>query len=799
MNDLRYALRQLARSPGFTATAVLTLALGIGANTAVFSVTESILFRPLPFQDADRLFAVWANSHEQGSGRMGASWPDFQDYKEQSRSLEYAAAVTPRFRYTWTGHGEPRTVICTGISSDFFPMLGVQPLFGRLYTTQEYHVDDEEVVISERFWKGPLGGDPGVIGRILNLDGVPQIVVGVMPSLPDLFPDTDIWAKVVPDFAWMRSRDNRLLTVLGRLKPHVTPEQAGRELTAILRRAPGQSPAVSVGLVPLKDELVGDVRKHVEFVMTAVGLVLLITCLSVAYLLLARGSRRQPEIAVRLSIGAGRARILRQLLTENLVLAIIGCGLGIALAVYLVEVLKRIYLDGLPRGQAIDVDRYTLSFSCAITLLTALLLAWWTSAAVSRVDLTSVLKTGRTATGMSGRFRFRALIASEISLTIVLVVAAALLLRSFWQIRHVDPGFQPGHLLTAYFRTNYFSQAGGEFYTRVLERVSQLPGVQASAVATCMPGSSAATAALGFDDRPNDPSQVPTVNGCWISPDFFRAIGTRLWEGRSFRTRDDARAPAVVIVNRTLAQAFWPGQTPIGKHLAVNYVGSGHQITRTLRLREVVGVVDDIKHNGLAVPAQPALYTPFLQDETNHDFAGMTLFVRSIADPHWLPSAVRGAVRDVQPDQPVDLIRTMDDVLVGTLAPRRFTLILVASFASLALLLSAVGLYGLVAYAVSLRTAEFGLRMALGAQQGAVLRSVLGEGLTLALVGEAIGVAASLTFTPFMRSLLFGVSASDPLTFIGVALLLTAVALVASWLPARRATKVDPMVALRYE
>ncbi len=799
IQDLRYALRQLRKSPGFAAVAILTLALGIGANTAIFSVIQGVLLRPLPFRHPDRLFAVWAESPEEQLVKTGASGPDFQDYKEQSRSFEELAEVLPHFTYTLVGQGEPRTVICTGISYDFFPMLGAEPLLGRLYTPQEYHTDGVQVVISERFWKEQLGGDPHVLGRVLNLGGDEQTVIGVMPTLPDLFPDTDVWAKVVPDFAWMRLRGNKFLTVIGRTKPGISRTQAEQDLTAILRRAPGASSSAAVKLVPLKNEVVGQVRAELNIIAAAVGLVLLIACVNVVGLLLARAAGRQPEIAVRLGLGASRRRILQQFVVENLLLSLIGGALGVGLALWGVRLTTSLNFGHLPRTQSIHVNATVLGIAVLLTLFTSLLLAWGPAAIFSRLDVTSALRTGRAQVGKSSRRGFRLLIASEISVALVLLVSAGLLLRSFWLAEQSDPGFQPAQLLKTYLRTNFYGAEGATFYKRVLESVSSLPGVEAAALSDCVPANWTPTANLTFDDRPNDPLRVPTTDACWISSDFFRASGTSLFRGRVFSQHDDETAPAVVIVNRALAQAYWPGQDPIGKRIAVNYVGPGRDRSAAPRFREVVGVVANVKQRGLDVAAEPALYLPFLQDATHHVFAGMHLFVRSAGDPLSLAGSLRARVHAVKPDQPINEISTMDSITLQTLATRRLSLVLMGAFATLALVLSALGLYGAIAYSVSQRTREFGVRIALGGRRQDVLFLVMKEGLWQALAGIIAGAILALAAARAMAGLLFGVTSTDPLTFAGVAILLLATAVVACFVPAHRATKVDPMVALRCE
>ncbi len=449
--DLRFSFRTLRKSPGFTLVAVLTLALGIGANTAVFSVVENVLLRPLPFQDSQRLFAIWAMQKSQQT-RIGASMPEFEDYKDQSHSFEYMANMLSGWTYTWTGQGEPRTVNCTGISYDFFPMLGIKPYLGRLYEPNEYHVDGVQVVISYRFWKEHLGSDPHVIGRVLNLDGTAQTVIGVMPPVPDLFPETDVWAKDVPDFQWMRIRGNKFLDVVGRLNPGVTGEQAEQELTAILHRGPGESPELSVHLVPLKDELTGGVRSQLQIVMAAVSLVLLIACANVVYLLLARTRKRQSEFAVRVSLGAGRGRLMRQFITENLVLATLGSLTALILSVVIVRLFGR--MSSLPRSASIGVDMYALLFAFLVTVLTGVLLALAPSTASSKLDVITKLKVGRNQGGSFAGPRSGLLLVSEICLAVVLSIAAGLLLRSFQQAERLDPGFLPDHLLSTYLRNN---------------------------------------------------------------------------------------------------------------------------------------------------------------------------------------------------------------------------------------------------------------------------------------------------------------------------------------------------------
>jgi putative ABC transport system permease protein len=591
-------------------------------------------------------------------------------------------------------------------------------------------------------------------------------------------------------------RGNKFLDLVGRLKPGVTREQAEQELTTILHRGPGESPGVSVHLVPLKDELARNVRSQLQIVMAAVALVLLIACANVAYLLLARSRKRQSEITVRVSLGAGKDRLTRQFITENLILATLGGVAGLMLALSGVRLFDRV--STLPRSASIDVDASVLFFALFITILTGLLVALAPCTVFWKPDLTGRMKTGRQGARSVAGARSRVLLVSEISLAVVVSVAAGLLLRSFRQAEHLDPGFRPDHLLATYLRNND-AGAGRLFFPELVEGTSELPGVSAAALGKCMPGVYSPSATLVFNDRPNDPLNVPTVEACWISSDFFKAIGARLVKGRFFTVHDDANSPPVVIVNQALAESYWPGQNPIGMQICVDYVGAGRNITGAPRFREVVGVVANVKQKGLDLPVEPALYTPYLQDETNHAFAGFNLFLRTIGPATSLAGTVRALVHSLRPDQPVDVMQTMNDALFRALAPRRLSLVLVGSFAGLALLLSAIGIFGMIGYAVSQRTHEFGLRMALGAQRQDVLQLVLGDGFKIVAAGVFVGLGVSFALTRFMRSLLYAVGPNDPLTFAVIAVLFALVALAACYVPARRAMRVDPMVALRYE
>jgi putative ABC transport system permease protein len=795
LKDVLYGIRVLRRKRAFTITAVITLALGIGVNAGLFAILESVLIRPLPYQQPEQLFMVRENI-EVGSTSNRLSGPDFDDIYAQSHSFQRVAEVLAYFSETLVGEGEPRNVKCTGISYDFFPLLGVKPILGRLYTPQEYHIDGSGAVLAYRFWKQQFSGDPHVIGRVIKLGGGEVPILGVMPDMPDFLPETDIWLNNVPELEFMHWRQNKFLSVVGRLKPGVSRQVAEQELTAILRRAPGQ-PNVVVTLEPLKDVVVGNVSVQLKIAMGAVLVVLLITCVNMMGLLLARASERSGEVSMRLSLGASPARILRQFVTENLVLVSIGTVLGLGLAAMLLRVVREFNFGNLPRVSRIDIDARVFLLALLVTLVLSVVFAWGPVTLFSRLKVNGAPKMGRT---VARRPRaFRALVVSEMGCALVLLVAAGLLLRSLWLVEHVDPGFAGEHVLTTYLRTNYYAAEGGSFYDELLERIAHTPGVENVAVADCVPGRGAAAAQIKFDDRANDPARPVLADGCWASADFFKTMGARLDRGRLFNAHDDAKAPAVVIVNQTFAREHWPGQDPIGKRIAVGYTGPGRRNTGAERLRQVVGVVADMRLHALDVPLKPALYMPFKQDETYHDFASMSLFVRTSGNPVGFADTLRRTIHAVRPDQTLGIIATMDDVLSTGFSQRRFSLGLLGSFAALALLLAAVGLYGTIAFSVSQRTREMGVRVALGATPENLLTMIVREGLVLAVAGIALGICLSLLCTRAISSMLFKVSAYDPLTFAAVAMVLVAVAATASFLPARKAAAADPMEALRAE
>jgi predicted permease len=793
VQDLRFALRTLRKDLGFTVIAVLTLALGVGANTAIFSVFNGVLLQPLAYHDPGQLYGIWTTQQGQAA-RTGSSWPDVADFRDQAKSFDQVGAALP-FSWVFVLGGEPKRVRPTAVSPGVFPMLGVRPLLGREYLPEEYHIDEGQIILSYDFWQREFGGDANIIGRKIS-DNYAMTVVGVMPRLPDFFPETDVWAKLDPDFPFMQWRGNRYLRVFGRLKHGVSKEQAEQELTAIVHRPPGNPPNLNISLSPLREDLVGSrVRPILILLMSAVGLVLLIASVNVATLLLARSEVRRQEIDLRIMLGAGRLRLLQQLFTENLVLACLGGLLGMFFALGLMRLLLFIGSEQLPRNQNINISLPVLLFTLLITVIASLLFGMAPALALIREHRAVALGGSRAVQAMR-RPRRNLLVISEVGLSLMLIIGAGLLLRSLGKLVRQDLGFAPDHLFLTWMRLPNEDPTVAGFYQRLLEELPQLPGVQAAAVADCVPGGQSSNYAnLSFSDRAADPAHIPSVSGCWISADYFRATGTALLRGRTFTAHDTSDAPQVAIVSQSLAQQYWPNQDAIGKFVAVTYVGPGRRIDGSEKLRQIVGVVVDVKRQGEI--GQPAIYMPFVQDPTHHVLWGMTLFVRS-SGVGSVPEEVRVKMRSLRPELPVD-IRSMELKLWEALAPRRFTLLLLSGFALLALLLAAVGIHGVVAYSVSRRSREIGVRMALGATRETVVGMVLKEILKLVTIGLIAGAIGALACSRFIAGMLYGTGSADPVVLLSCAAIMLAVGCLAAWLPARRAASVNPIEALRTE
>jgi predicted permease len=598
----------------------------------------------------------------------------------------------------------------------------------------------------------------------------------------------------------MNWRANKFLDVIGRLKPGVTRSMAEQQLTSILRRGEGEPKDVQVQLTPLKDFIVGPVRGQLAIIMAAVGLVLLVTCMNTAALLLTRLVKRSPELAVRMGLGASGARIRQQLLVESVMLSATGGILGMLFAYFSVGLVRKIPGLSLPRIETLHLNGAALSASVAVVALTSIVFALLPASSLGGLDLSAALRSGRTETGKAQRRPFSALVVAEVACAVVLTICAGLLVRSFMRLERVDLGFEPAKVLSAYLRTNYYDTKGYPFWQSVINQAASIPGASSAAISDCMPGVRAMGATLTFDNRPNDPAHAPAADGCWISSDYFRVLGTSLVKGRFFSDRDNGSAPQVIIINAEAARQFFPGQDPIGKRIAVNYLALGSRNNRPPPLREVVGVVADMRQRTVDLPPQPAIYMPYLQDDTMHVLASMNLFVRSAGvDPGSLGDSLRSKIHAMYPNQPVERLAVMPAVVSRTLARRSYSMKLITSFAVLALLLCAIGIYGVVSYITLQRTREFGIRMALGATRADVLWNVIQRGGVLVVLGSALGMGASFAVTGELSQLLFQTGSVDPVIFAGAVALLGVIGIAACLLPAWRASQLDPRAALNTE
>jgi putative ABC transport system permease protein len=797
LQDVRYAARVLVRQPGFAAVAVLTLALGVGANTAIFSVVNAVLLRPLPFAEPDQLVRVYEKRPKLGRTRNVVSAPDFIDWRGQSQTFDSMAAYNG-WGASLTGDGEPQRITGALASADLFRVLRAEPMLGRAFAAEEDRPGAPRVVvISHGLWRRRFGADPSAVGKAVTLGGEPYTVVGVMPpafQFPD--PETEVWAPLALDPQDQSSRGSHYLSVVARLKTGVTREQAQAEMDAIAGRLEQQyqvNTGHGVNVFALHDEVVGGVRKSLFVLLGAVGFVLLIACANVANLLLARGAARQAEIAVRTALGASRWRVVRQLLTESLLLFVWGGALGLLLAVWGVDLFVALSPPGTPRVHEIRADAWVFGFTFLVSLATGVVFGLLPALQASKPDLHAALKEGgRDRLGGGSRTRLRGLlVVAEVASAVVLLVGAGLLLKSFVRLRQVSPGFDTANVLTMQLSlppSRYRDGASqAAFFRQLLQRVEALPGVRAAGAVAGLPlTGNMASRYFEIEGRPPRPAgEGLNANFNLASPGYFRALGVPLVSGRQFDERDASGAPEVVVVNETMARRFWPDEDPLGKRLRI----------ANNPWRTVVGVVADVKNDGLSAEPKPEMFYPLLQSPLPF----MTLVVRTDTDPKTLAAAVGREVRAVDADEPVYDVKTMDERLAESVSPQRLTTLLVGVFAALAMTLAGVGIYGVISYSVAQRTREMGVRMALGAQKGDVLKLVLRQGLLLALAGVLIGLAGAFALTRVMSGLLYGVSVTDPATFAGVAVMLTAVALVACLVPALRAARVDPMVALRYE
>ena len=802
--DIRYGLRMLAKSPGFTAVVVLTLAMGIGANTAIFSVVSAVLLQPLPFPQPDRLVALQRTDLRTGEQSRSQSYPDFADLRAQSKSLE-AAAAYDEGSATMTGMGDP-IHLSTGIfSADMFNVLRVPPILGREFTAAEDKPGTHVAMLSHRLWKTRFGGDPKVTDKRIVLDGTPYAVAGVMPAdfqFPLDSQPMDLWTTIAVEGAESQAeRGSHFLGVIGRLRNGTTRAAANAETAEISARLGKQYQDTNsrwrMALQPEVQALVGDVRPALLMVLGAVGFLLLIACANAANLLLARAAGRQREMAIRASLGAGKSRILGQLLTESMLLSLAGGALGLLLAVWGTAALANLPSLGIPRLASAGVDARALAFTLVVSLLTGILFGLAPALHASRFNLFRSLKEGgRTATDGLGRSRLRALLViSQVSLAVVLLIGASLLIESMFHLLHQSPGFDPQGVMA--FNLDLPDSRYGkpeqsaDFFRDLLAQIRAVPGVNDASGVLPLPlsGDSMRTS-FEIEGKPMAKSDLPSTNIRAVGLDYFKTMRIPLLEGREFNARDDRHAPHVVIINQTLARRFFPNESPIGKHIK-----PGMSSGKTDVMCEIIGVVGDVKHRRLWLPHDPESYVPYDQNP----MGGMNIVVRSAADPMTLLPALRTQVHALDPELPIYKAQRMEDYLAASVAQRRFTSLLCSIFAGAGLLLAVVGLFGVMSYSVAQRTHEIGVRVAVGAEKTDILRMILREAMGIATVGIEIGLLGAFGLSRILESQLFAVSATDPLTFLGVVTALVVVALLACSIPARRATRVDPMVALRYE
>jgi predicted permease len=803
LQDLRYGARILLKQPGFTLVAVLTLAIGIGANTAIFSLVNSILLRPLPFREPDRIVRLIQASPKLGLSTWGVSQADFAAYREQNRSFESIAIYT-NGATNLTGAGEPERLSTTNVTADFFNVFGVNPLLGRTFVEGEDAEGKNTIcVISHAFWQRRFGGDPNIVGRMLNLNNTPTQIVGVMPAefkFPRL--EIDLWIPLAHD----RKRTNPyFFSVVGRLKPGLQIAQAQADTTGVLQNFGWQHPNLSesVGLnegtgprtivTPINEVLLGKTEKPLFVLLGAVAFVLLIACANVANLLLARATSRTREIAVRISLGATPRRVFRQLLTESVLLSFVGAIVGIGLAALGIRMLDKLPVTGIVRIEEVSMSGRVLAFTAGLTIFTGLLFGLMPALRAYGMGIASGIREGARGT-LSHRRLNSALVAVQFALSLVLLIGAGLLLKSFQRLGSVDLGFIPENTLTVVAnlpRNKYDSpEKALRFYDDAAERLRNAPGVKDAGVTTNMPFVDGDVDGIVVEGQEppegGNISQVEQAEMVTVAPGTFQALGIPLLQGRDFQSSDQDKAPLVVVVDEPFVRRYWPAGDALGRRV---------QNTGDRQWMTIVGIVAGIKHISLAEEKRPHLYRALAQ----FPGARASLVVRTTGPPAAAISAFRSAIRQVDPDLPLYLVRSMPEIIGQTLSTQRLTNILLTTFAVLALLLAAVGVYSTMSVYVGSRTKEFGIKLALGAQPSTLRRAVMRQGLWLSAAGVLVGVVGALALTRTIKSLLFEVSATDPVVFTSIPLLLVVVSLLACYTPARRATKVDPLIALRDE
>ncbi|HST12601.1 MAG TPA: ABC transporter permease [Terriglobales bacterium] len=793
---MRYGSRMLLKNPGFAGVAIIALALGIGANAAIFSVVNTVLLRSLPYPDPDRLMVLRETKLPQFP-EFSISPGNFLDWQKQNTVFDKLAAINGSAYNFTSDAADPERLRGARVSAGLFEMLGATPALGRTFREEEDQPGQNLAILSSSLWKRRFSSDPNIIGQSVTLSATSYTVIGVMPpsfQFPDR--DTELWTPVGFSAAQAQQHGAHYLSVIGRLKPGVTVEQANTEMSAIAGRLAeqysGSNAGWSVYVSPMQEYDVRDIKPALLILLGAVALVLLIACANVANLLLARATARQKEIAIRTALGASRWRVVRQLLTESVLLALAGGAVGLLLALWGTDLLLALAPEDLPRVKDVALDGRVIAFTLSVTLLTGIIFGLAPSWQASRPNLNETLKEGgRGTTG--GHHRVRgSLVVTEVALALVLLVGAGLLIRSFYRLQQVNPGFNTRNAMavTVSLPGKKYPQPDqlAAFYTQLIEKVSGLPGVVSAGASQTLPIQGDYLLGFNIQGRPPDaPGEDKSTNYYAVTPDYFKAMGIPLIRGRVFTDQDRKDTQRVALINEEMAKKYFPDEDPIGKGINVT---NGPET-----FRQIVGIVGDVKQYGPAQPTTLQTYEPFLQNP----FSGMTLVVRTENNPTALTSAIRTQVLSIDKDQPIARTRALEQVVADSVAKQRFAMLLLGTFGAVALVLAAVGLYGVMSYAVTQRTHELGIRMALGARTGDVLRLVVGQGMALALIGVAIGLGGAFALTRLMANLLFATGATDPLTFAAISVLLAGVALGACLVPARRAIKVDPMIALRYE
>jgi putative ABC transport system permease protein len=804
LQDIRYGARMLLKSRGFTAVAIFSLALGIGANTAVFSVVNAVLLKTLPYHEPQSIVLVWGEDKAAGSSRGQVSATDVADWRERNHVFDEITAFGS-VRPSITGAGEPQRVPGAQVGDGYFAVMHAKPLLGRVFTLDEQQDGkDYVVVLGYGLWQRQFGGDPNVVGKTLVLSGHPYNVIGVMPadfqSLPAGLIDAPAELyRPVAEPPNEKERASRHLRAIARLKPGVTIGQAQAEMDLIARQLEQEHPTTNAGggvhLVSLREDLIGRVRPALLMLFGAVAFVLLIACANVGNLLLARSTARHKEIAIRAALGAGRNRLVRQFLTESLLLSIAGGGLGVLAALWGTSLIEAASAKGLPALGHIEIDTTVLAFTAFMSVATGILFGIVPAWRASRPDLNETLSDGGRHSGAaSTRSPLRsALVVAEVALALVLLICAGLLIKSVMRLRDVDPGFKADHIVTmnVWLPSAKYPKAPdwNSFFNRMIERIEALPGVEAAAVTSVLPVSdNFDRRTIEVEGQPKNPGENSDVDNYMVTPDYLHAMSIPLRQGRALTAQDTENAQLVVLVSETMARKLWPGADPLGKR--VRFYSSDPVDPRPWRT--VVGVVRDVKQYGLDTVDTMAMYEPIAQFPTS----AMTLVVRTAADPSSMVGAIRREILALDKDQAVFNLATMEQLLSDSISLRRFSMFLLGLFALLALILAAIGIYGVIAQSVSQRTHEIGIRMALGAQARDVLKLIVRQGMSLTVIGIVFGLAGAFVLTRLLANLLFGVGATDPTTFLWIPLLLASVSFLACYIPARRAAKLNPIVAL---